>query len=152
MFGNLKMVAFAALVLAAFPVTNAVAADDTYAALHAGEPAVAADQARIYIYRKSSLMGAAVQPDVYVNGEKVWVAKNGDYTYIDRPAGSYEINTSTDSKDTAVTLPVTAGQPAYVRIGIDFGLFAGHGQPAIVLPPQATDEIQDLDYRPPGAQ
>ncbi|HEY2070327.1 MAG TPA: DUF2846 domain-containing protein [Rhizomicrobium sp.] len=152
MFGNLKKFALVAVMLSIAPMSAALAEDTTYATQHAGEPAIAADQGRIYIYRKSSLMGAAVQPDIYVNGEKVWTAKNGDYTFIDRPAGSYEINTSTDSKDTAVTLPVVAGQPAYVRIGIDFGLFAGHGQPAIVLAPTATDEIKDLDYRTPDSK
>jgi hypothetical protein len=149
MSGNLKKFVFAAFVLAAMPASAAWGADTTFATLHASEPALAADSGRIYLYRESSMMGAAVQPDVYVNGVQVWVAKNGDYYYIDRPAGSYEINTSTDDKDDAITLPLVAGQSTYVQIHIKFGLFAGHGAPLIVNPQQAADAIKDLDYREP---
>ncbi|HEY1630410.1 MAG TPA: DUF2846 domain-containing protein [Rhizomicrobium sp.] len=142
----MKKFAFAALLLAAAPMSAALAADTTYATLHAGEPAVAADSGRIYLYRESSMMGAVVQPDVYVDGQKVWVAKNGDYYYVDRPAGSHEVSTSTDDKDDAVTVPLAAGQSVYVRIHIEMGFFAGHGQPSIMLPEKAADGIKDCDY------
>jgi hypothetical protein len=147
----MKKFLFAVLVLVAAPISAALGADATYAALHAGEPALATDSGRIYLYRESSMMGAVVQPDVYINGEKTWVAKNGDYYYVDRPAGSYEVSTSTDDKDDAVTLPLAAGQSAYVRIHIEMGLFMGHGQPSIMLPEKAADGIKDCDYTPNDA-
>jgi len=151
MSDNLKLLAFAIL-LGAMPLSAACAGDDTtYAVLHPGEPALAADQGRIYLYREGGLMGAALQPTIMINGESAGGrAKPGDYFYIDRPAGNYVISTTTE-KEESTNITVVAGQPIYVRFDVSMGLFAGHVSPSIIDPLTAADEIKDCDYHAPKA-
>jgi Protein of unknown function (DUF2846) len=148
---NLKTCALAALVLAAMPVSAASAADSqTYAVLHASEPPIADGQGRFYFYREGGFVGAALQPSVYINGETTGArAKPGDYFYIDRPAGSYEITTTTEKKE-AVTATVAAGQSLYIRFDVSMGFLVGHVSPSIIDPQQALGEIKDCDYHPPS--
>jgi hypothetical protein len=141
-----------AFLLCAFAPLPAVSADDTtYAALHPSEPAIAAGSGRIYVYRESSILDVAQKPDVYIDGKPVWVAKNGDYYYVDRPAGSYVISTSPDDADQSVTLPLAAGQRAYVRVHIQQGVLRTYGQPSISSPQDAEDDIKDCNFAPQDA-
>jgi hypothetical protein len=57
MLRALKICALAALAMAA-PYSALADDGQTYATLHAGEPALEAGKARIYFYRQSSLNGA----------------------------------------------------------------------------------------------
>lgn len=150
MFRTTKIYVFAALAMAALPVSQAVAKDDqTYAILHPSEPAIAEGQGRIYFYREGGLMGAAIQPTIMIDGVSAGGrAKPGDYFYVDRPAGTYEISTETEKKE-AITATVTAGQSMYVRMDIKMGLFVGHVQPSIIDPQQAVGEISDCDWHAP---
>lgn len=147
---SFRKIALAALLLAALPAAPAVARDDqTYAVLHASEPALAAGWGRIYFYREGGFAGAAVQPTIFINGESAGGrSKPGDYYYLDVPAGSYEISTETEKKE-AVSLNVAAGASMYIRIDITMGFFIGHGQPSIIDPQQAVKEIAECDYRAP---
>jgi hypothetical protein len=150
MFRNAKIYALAVVALTAMPVSSAVAKDDqTYAILHASEPAIAEGQGRIYFYREGGLMGAAIQPTIMIDGISAGGrAKPGDYFYADRPAGTYEVSTETEKKE-AVTLTLAAGQSLYVRMDIKMGLFVGHVQPSIIDPQQAVSEISDCDWHAP---
>ena len=135
--------------LSAIPISVAWAAEGTYATLHASEPPIAAGQGRIYLYREGGLMGAAIQPTIMINGESSGGrAKPGDYFYVDRPAGTYVIGTSTE-KEESTSVTVTAGQPVYVKFEISMGLFAGHVSPSVVDPQKAADEIKDCDWHEP---
>jgi Protein of unknown function (DUF2846) len=61
----------------------------------ASMPAAATDRGRIYFYRTKAL-GAAVQPDVRLNGEVVGKAVPNGFFYADRPAGNYQVATETE--------------------------------------------------------
>jgi len=52
-------------------------------------PPVGQDLGRVFFYR-TSILGAAIQPDVKLNGEKVGSAKPKGFFYVDRPAGAYK--------------------------------------------------------------
>jgi Protein of unknown function (DUF2846) len=151
MSNNLKTYALAALVLAAMPASAAFGSGaTTYAVLHASEPPIADGQGRFYFYREGGFVGAALQPSVYINGETTGArAKPGDYFYVDRPAGTYEITTTTEKKE-AVTATLAAGQSLYVRFDVSMGFLVGHVSPSIIDPQQALGEIKDCDYHPPS--
>jgi hypothetical protein len=138
-----------ALALAILPVVQAQAADRSYATLHANEPAVAEGQGRIYFYREGGIMGAAIQPTIYLNGETTGGrSKPGDYFYVDRPAGSYQVSTTTEKKE-SLGITVDAGQSVYVKTEMSMGFFAGHLQPVLKDAATAAKEIKDCDWYEP---
>ncbi len=68
-------------------------------------PSLAAQKGRIYFYPPSA-MGAAVQPDIKLNGEKVGTTKPHDFYFVDRDPGNYEVTATTiDSRR-----PLTPGR------------------------------------------
>jgi hypothetical protein len=121
------------------------ASGPTFAQLHASEPAVANDSARIYFYREASMVGSALQPGIYVNAEKVGSAVPGGYFYVDRPAGDYDITTTTEKTETVHTT-LKPGDTRYVRFDIGLGVFVGHVIPSLVLPEQGATEIIKCHY------
>jgi predicted small lipoprotein YifL len=102
------------------------------------------DHGRIYIYRNSYL-GAAVQPEVKLNGEVVGTAVPNGFFYVDRPAGKYEILTSTEV-NRKLSLTLDKGQTRYVRLAISIGFFVGHVYPELVEPGVGAKEIQETAY------
>ena len=139
---NLLRAGFVALALSGL---GACASGPTYDALHASEPPVAADSARIYFYRAAEMAGSAVQPSVKINGETVGDAVPGGYFYVDRPAGTYEISTSTEVKE-AISVTVKPGETRYVKFTISMGLFVGHVSPQLIWPEQAVAELAACHY------
>ena len=109
-------------------------------------PTVATDPnvGRIYLYR-TALLGLAVQPEVKVNGEVVGKAVPNGYFYVDRPAGTYEIVTSTEV-ERKLSLTLEKGQTRYVKLNISFGFFVGHVYPELIDTADALKDIKDCQY------
>jgi len=101
---------------------------------------------RIFVYRISTL-GAAVQPDVALNGEKIGDAEPQGFFYVDRPAGSYEIMTSTEV-DRKLSFTLESGQTRYIRLNVSWGFFVGHVYPKLVDESEAMEEITMCKYSP----
>ena len=102
------------------------------------------DMGRIYIYR-TTVLGAAIQPDVKVNGEVVGSAVPNGFFYVDRSSGTYEIMTSTEV-DRKLTLTLDKGEARFVRLNISMGFFVGHVYPELVEPLTGEKEIEDCRY------
>jgi hypothetical protein len=102
------------------------------------------DTGRIFIYRPS-VAGAAIQPDVKLNGEVVGSSTPYGFFYVDRAPGVYEIMTSTEV-DRKLSLTLDKGQTRFVRINISIGFFVGHVYPELVDQPTGEKEIQDCRY------
>ena len=102
------------------------------------------DMGRIYIYR-TTVLGAAIQPDVKVNGEVVGSAQPNGFFYADRTSGTYEIMTSTEV-DRKLTLTLDKGEVRFVRLNISMGFFVGHVYPELVEPLTGEKEIEDCRY------
>ncbi len=105
---------------------------------------MAPDTGRIYIYRPSSF-GAAVRPDVKLNGEVIGEAVSWGFFYVDRKPGNYEILTSTEV-DRKLSLTLDKGQSRYVRLNISIGFFVGHVYPELVDNDVGEKEIQDCRF------
>jgi hypothetical protein len=107
-------------------------------------PALTSDNGRIFVYR-STVLGAAIQPSVKINGDVVGSAVPQGFFYVDRPPGDYEITTITEVTRT-LSLHLDAGQTRYVRLGISMGFFVGHVYPELVDDAVGAAEIQELHY------
>ena len=115
-------------------------------------------QSRVWFYRPSKMIGAAVQPMVYVNGSPLFKAQPGCFFFADKPPGTYEIKCSTEWADKA-QLTVVENRTAYVRLSLLPGVFVGHILPKVVTEDRAMSEIQkcrlitadnlNKDWRPP---
>jgi len=99
---------------------------------------------RIYLYR-TAILGAAVQPDIKVNGEVIGSAVPKGFLYLDREPGKYQIVTSTEV-DRHLSLTLEAGQTRYVRLNISMGFFVGHVYPELVENAVGAEEIQQCSY------
>ncbi len=104
----------------------------------------AAGEGRIYVYR-TVLLGAAVQPEVKINGEVVGQATPNGYFYVDRKPGTYEITTTTEV-ERKLSLTLEKEQTRYVRLNISLGFFVGHVYPELVDSDVGLKELQDCRY------
>lgn len=105
---------------------------------------LAPDTGRIYLYR-TSVLGAAIQPEVKLNGEVIGKAVPKGFFYVDKKAGNYTIMTSTEVKR-KLSLTLEEGQTRFVRLNISMGFFVGHVYPVLVESQVGEKEIQNLRY------
>ena len=112
-----------------------------------GAPA-APGSGRIYFYR-TAVLGAAVQPDVRLNGQVVGSAVPRGFFFVDRPAGNYEVTTSTEV-ERKLTFTLEPGQARYVRLNISMGFFVGHVYGELVDEAKGKAEIADTRYTASG--
>jgi len=106
---------------------------------------------RIYFYR-TTVFGAAVQPDVRLNAEVVDSAVPQGFFFVDRPPGNYEVTTSTEV-ERKLTFTLEAGQVRYVRLNISMGFFVGHVYGELVDESEGKSEIANTRYTgPPTAK
>jgi hypothetical protein len=102
------------------------------------------DAGRIYLYR-TAILGAAVQPEVKLNGEVIGRAVPKGFFYVDREPGNYEIMTSTEVKR-KLDFTLDKGQTRFVRLNISIGFFLGHVYPELVETEVGEKEIQNCRY------
>ncbi|WP_299693518.1 DUF2846 domain-containing protein [Hydrocarboniphaga sp.] len=106
------------------------------------------DQGRIFFYRPSSL-GAAVQPDLTLNGEVVGSAVPDGFFYVDRAPGNYEVVAATEVKN-KLTFTLEKGQLRYVRLDMAMGLLVGHVIPRLADETTGAKEIVDTKFADPN--
>lgn len=116
----------------------------SYAEAKSSIPNLAPEKARIVFYR-TAVLGAAIQPPVRVNGDKVGTAKPKGFFVKDLPAGNYEISTATEVKRT-LSVALEPGQIRYVRLNITMGFFAGHVSPELVEPSVGETEVMKCNF------
>jgi hypothetical protein len=72
-------------------------------------PTLRPGEGRIFFLRSSSLLGAALQPDIRLNGQVIGASKPGGFFYVDRTAGRYIASTATETAKT-VTFALDPGE------------------------------------------
>ena len=112
-----------------------------YADVKGSIPELAADQGRIYFYRPSA-MGAAIQPNILLNGTVVGEMVPQGFFFVDRAPGIYLATARTES-EASVQIPLSANDTKYVRGSISLGIFVG--RPNLDLVDKA-DALSELDY------
>lgn len=108
-------------------------------------PAVKADHGRIYFYRSASMLGAAIQPTIMLNGAAVGDSKPGGFFYIDSKPGNQEVSTSTEVEK-KLTFTLDKGEIRYVKTSPSFGLMVGRIVPELVSATEAQKELSDLSF------
>jgi hypothetical protein len=110
-------------------------------------PTLAQGQGRIYFYRSNSMLGAAVQPDIALNGQVVGSSQPGGFFYVDRPAGTYEAVCGTEV-DRKASFVLDAGQERYIKTSVGMGVMVAHVIPELVDPAEGSAAVQSLSYAP----
>ena len=102
---------------------------------------------RIFFYRITTF-GAALRPDIIMNGEKIGTSIAQGFFYLDKPPGEYTVVTSTEV-ERKVSFVLDPEQTRYIRFKISMGFFAGHVYGELVDPSEAIKEIEKCKYTPP---
>lgn len=126
-------------------VLSGCASGPKYQEVKASLPSLSKDKGRIYFFRSSSPFGAAMQPSVMLNGEKVGDAVPGGMFFVDRAPGNYTVSTSTEVEKNA-SFTLEAGQERFVKLSIGFGVIAGRVIPELVDKNVAESEMAGLSY------
>jgi hypothetical protein len=108
-------------------------------------PALKQDEGRVYFYRSGSMVGAAIQPNIVLNGEVIGVSKPGGFFFVDRAPGAMQVSTSTEVEK-KLSFTLNAGEVRYVKTVIGFGIVAGRAYPELVDKAVGEKEIQDASY------
>jgi hypothetical protein len=132
------------IVIAALMLSACATSGAKFSEMSATMTAAQPDMGRIYFYR-TALLGAAVQPEVRLNGEKVGKAVPNGFFYVDRPAGNYQVVTETEVEK-KLTFTLEAGQVRYVRLDISMGFFVGHVYSELIDDDKARSEIASTRY------
>jgi hypothetical protein len=99
---------------------------------------------RVYIYR-TSILGAAIQPAVELDGKIVGKAVPNGFFYVDCAPGVHRIATSTEV-ERELNFHIDEGQTRYVRLNVSMGFFVGHVYPDLIEQEKAVSEIGDCHY------
>jgi hypothetical protein len=137
---------------AATPVTVYVAEEKHFRAegesLVAVTPAtpVAVDttEALVYIYRPGKMAGKALEPSVFVDDTELARMDNGRYLAIKLKPGKHIIHMTDDKKGYAIDMG--PGQTYYFRIGIEMGMWKGHGKITLDDADRAIKEIKKIKF------
>lgn len=100
-------------------------------------PSLKQGQGRIYFFRSASMVGAALQPEIRLNGEVVGQSKPGGFFFVDRAAGNYVASASTETEKT-VSFTLQGGETKYIRSSVSFGVLVGR----VVLEPETPEKAK----------
>ena len=133
------------LVLVVSLVVSGCASGPKHAEVASSIPALRSDEGRIYFYRSNSMVGAAVQPNISLNGKVVGESKPGGFFFVDAKAGPIEVSTSTEVEK-KLTFTLEPRQTRYVRTVVGFGVFVGRIYPELVAPAEGEAELKEMSY------
>jgi hypothetical protein len=102
------------------------------------------DKARIFFYRATSL-GAAIQPDIRLNGKVVGKAEPHGVFFVDVDPGNMEV-VSGSEVEKKLTFQVAPTDRRYVRMAVGFGVVVWRVIPELVDEAEAKQEMAGLAY------
>jgi hypothetical protein len=108
-------------------------------------PTLGQDEGRVYFMRKASMVGAAVQPDIYLDGKVVGVSKPGGFFYVDRPAGPHAASATTEVKR-GLSFSLEGNETKFIRSFPSFGIIVGRINFELVNPEEAEKDLRELSY------
>ncbi|MCE7959139.1 MAG: DUF2846 domain-containing protein, partial [Acidobacteria bacterium ACB2] len=118
----------------------------------AREPAPATDRAPAavapadakayaYFYRKKTILGAALNTSVHVDGIEVADLDPGTYVKVPLEPGKHAFYS--DEEDDTLKLEIEAGKEYYFRIMLKAGMWKGHGVLNRVDPSEGAPEFEE---------
>ncbi|CAG1013917.1 hypothetical protein BURC_00555 [Burkholderiaceae bacterium] len=136
---------FRVLLLAMVALLTACASGPKHAEVASSIPGLKPDEGRVYVYRSNSMLGAAIQPKVIINGKAVGESKPGGFFFVDLAPGPVEVSTSTEVEK-KLTFKLDPGQVRYVRTSIGFGVMVGRVYPELVDNAAGAKEVAETSY------
>jgi hypothetical protein len=128
--------------LAACATLVGCASGPTFAEYRSTLPPCPKGEARVWFYRPA-WVGAAVQPNVNLDGAPVGKAVPKGFFHADTTPGVHQVSITTEwTHKRPITVPPNTD--SFIRLNLFPGLFVAHIVPEQVPPPQALSEIQDL--------
>jgi len=113
----------------------------------ATEPATStasAEEATVFIYRPKKVVGSGLEPSVFVDQTELARMDNGRYFAIKVKPGKHIIRMTDDNKGYAIDMG--PGQKYFFRIGIEAGMWKGHGKITLDDAERAIAEIKKLKF------
>ena len=102
------------------------------------------EEATVYVYRPSKMVGRALEPSVFVDDTELARMDNGRYFAIKLKPGKHIIRMTDDRKGYA--LDMGPGQTYYFRVGIEAGIWKGQGKITLDDAERAVAEIKKLKF------
>lgn len=130
--------------LIALAVLAGCATGPRFDTVQSGLSPVPAGQARVYFYRSTAL-GAAIQPDVTLNGTVVGKAEPNGIFFIDTRPGSMEVVTGSEVEK-KLTFTAGAGDTRYVKLAVGLGVLVYRIYPELVSEEEARKETAELAF------
>jgi len=133
------------LVALAIVLTGCATSGAKHKDMVASIPAMNPDQGRIYFLRSSSMLGAAIQPAITLDGNKVGDSRPGGFFYVDSNPGNHEVMCSTEV-DKKLTFTLDKGEVKYVKTSVGLGVLVWRVIPSLLTEEEATRKLPDLSY------
>lgn len=107
---------------------------------------IAADtrEAIVYIYRPKKMAGRALEPSVFADDIELARMDNGRYFALKLKPGKHIIHMTDDKKGYAIDMG--PGQTYYFRIGLEMGMWKGHGKITLDDADRAIKEIKKIKF------
>lgn len=135
----------AVAMLAATVTLFGCASGPKYAEVASTIPTLKANEGRVFFFRSSSMVGAAVQPEIRLNNVVVGESKPGGFFFVDRPAGNYLGSSSTETEKT-LSFVLAPGETKYVRTSPTWGVMVGRIVLELEDPAKAKAELEELSF------
>lgn len=117
---------------------------ETLVAVAMEPTAASSEEATVFIYRPNKWGGRALEPSVFVDETELARMDNGRYFAIKLKPGKHIIRLTEDKKGYA--LDMGPGQTYFFRIGIEMGMWKGHGKITLDDRERAIEEIKKLKF------
>lgn len=106
--------------------------------------AASTEDATVFIYRPDKWTGKALEPSVFVDETELARMDNGRYFAIKLKPGKHIVRMTDDKKGYAVDMG--PGQSYFFRIGLEMGMWKGHGKITLDDREHAVQEIKKLKF------
>lgn len=106
--------------------------------------ATSLEEATVFIYRPNKWGGRALEPSVFVDETELARMDNGRYFAIKLKPGKHIIRLTDDKKGYAIDMG--PGQTYFFRIGMEMGMWKGHGKITLDDRERGVEEIKKLKF------
>ena len=142
---NCSMNLLKPLLLASIVVLAGCASGVKHKDMAASITTIPVDQGRLYFWRSSSMLGAAIQPGIMLDGKRVGESKPGGFFYVDAPAGNHEVMMTTEVEK-KLTFTLDKGETKYVKSAVGLGLIVYRIYPELAGKEESLKELSELAY------
>lgn len=101
-------------------------------------------EAIVYVYRPSKMAGKALEPSVFVDDIELARMDNGRYFALKLKPGKHIVHMTDDKKGYAIDMG--PGQTYYFRVGLEMGMWKGHGKITLDDADRAIKEIKKIKF------